>query len=448
MKTIIKAFICILICSLSISCQQTPNTVSVVGKDNLEKVFSESASFDLQSTLDSVPANWKETIALPSSNSNIVIDAPVKFPIVAHIPAFEVSAEAVDLDALKWFVEHVAESGYVAIPALDSSGRAQYSKEEIQSDMEGVSARIKNVDINHPEFSEEERALYIASQQTELGELQKQYSLASDDKPIRVSSYDQLRDYKLSIDSYIYDNAGSRIATLNINAGGDQSNLRASGFTITRIKSSFAISKGTIKTVKQATEAATEIIKSIGYDDIYSVVGTNVGEYGISVYFGRKYGQISYSESVNTESIYSNDYQYQWPEEKLRISFTRDAQEIRFVSWFGRSKIVRTINENVQIMPFSELQKIIRPTLREVFSWKDESSERSIVITQINLGYKRIPIQNSDDQYMVIPVWTLSGEIEDTAVVNGEKVITKQDVPDNAILVVSAIDGSLIYAYK
>lgn len=129
-------------------------------------------------------------------------------------------------------------------------------------------------------------------------------------------------------------------------------------------------------------------------------------------------------------------------------------------------EVTDTINENVELVPFDEIQAIFRKqiTLSPYYSYiydrtgyeKEPFHEKTIIdINSIRLGYMRT-IEKDNDTSLLIPVWMFYGVQHDyytggsegsTWKLNkeGERVI---DTPiGHAFMIINAIDGSIIDPY-
>lgn len=435
-----------IILALLAGCKETPALQTIIDKGDgrlADALGGSNSNDDLLDSFDRIPSLWDALIATSTDSVTIRVSAPINIPEISSLPVVELAPKGVDFTALEWFVKNMATNGHLALPATDNAGYAIKTKSEIAALMEKINERIEKIDSNHPEFSESQQEAYMQAQKEELSMLQEQYALAPDEEPNEIQDVATLSQYDTPVELYLIDENNLLVAKATVNASADK---YYNGFTIGREQPSAEISSTPINNAESAIRCANQILDQLGYSDEYAVFKTSEGRFGISVHYARTYHGIPYSKSVNAGSVFDNDYRLFWPEEELRLTFTRDVRDIKYVSWFGQSQIIRVINDNVGIMAFDEIQQIVEANLAAAYGWTPEGIVlKEVIVDEIALGYKRIPIQNRSTQYMLVPAWTLNGSIRYT-----DQNQRKRDleIPDGTILVINAIDGSLIYSFS
>jgi hypothetical protein len=136
-----------------------------------------------------------------------------------------------------------------------------------------------------------------------------------------------------------------------------------------------------------------------------------------------------------------------WPNEMLLVSFAK--QEGRTsVSYVCPSEFVGEIG-SAELLPFSEIQSQFEKNMKASYSWFDESTlSADISVCRISLGYYRVPLKDQVNRYAMIPAWTFEGtRMTETKSDDGTGTFLSQDdLPNNVLMIISGLDGSLLYA--
>jgi hypothetical protein len=212
------------------------------------------------------------------------------------------------------------------------------------------------------------------------------------------------------------------------------------------------VSDTPLVSVEDAMCVTEELLCQLGLTD-YAVVDAAIpqNEYWLMVFCGRRYKGMSYSPAVDEPLHIMSDYRIEWPDERIQLNFVRGNCVIGYADWRGPGRIVRDIDENVPILDFADIQNYAEQALKNNFAWRaDDIVSTQIMINKISLGYKRVPMKDSPNRYMLIPAWTFQGTLQNE-VKNDFDEGTSFPIagpPNNAILVLSAIDGSLLYCYS
>ena len=108
-----------------------------------------------------------------------------------------------------------------------------------------------------------------------------------------------------------------------------------------------------------------------------------------------------------------------------------DDRGIVDVIYESMSHTIKKLNDNVKIIPFDEILDRFKKDVFQYYLW---GKSAKIEVTQVEFGMVREPIQNNPDQYMMVPAWNFIGNIGDEQ--------------DKSIVVLNAIDGSIITDYE
>jgi hypothetical protein len=121
---------------------------------------------------------------------------------------------------------------------------------------------------------------------------------------------------------------------------------------------------------------------------------------------------------------------------------------LRYVQGAGNSSFVREASENVALLPFDEIQSILKNDLGYLLSWTNENvRERTVEVTSIRLEYKRVRVLN-DQRRLLVPAWTVEGIVTDRGEVSDADTGATEPFTEEAVhgmlLIINAVDGSLI----
>lgn len=142
-----------------------------------------------------------------------------------------------------------------------------------------------------------------------------------------------------------------------------------------------------------------------------------------------RYGSYDGSYFLDFSKIDETTYRTSWTQECMEIYVTADG--VQSFVWNSRKKVVGTANENVQILPFEQIQERIRTLLEYGVR---EGSNNPIFITRIVLGGAIQQIANQGDEAFIVPTWMVFFTTELERSLNLE----------SSLLMLSALDGSCI----
>jgi hypothetical protein len=87
--------------------------------------------------------------------------------------------------------------------------------------------------------------------------------------------------------------------------------------------------------------------------------------------------------------------------------------------------------------------------MKSSYFWMGEGVvSAEITVTRVSLGYYRVPMKDAQNRYTLIPAWTFEGTrttVEQSDGTDGV-FVHENDLPNNVLLIVSGVDGSLLYA--
>ena len=460
MRKILQTCALLLTVILLCACQPTPPVEIVVNKKETG-LYSESAQTDADAY--DAPATWTETIENGGVTYNI--DATIEVPDVMKYPIIEVEPTYFDYNVLDSIVQQIVPNGTMCIEDAQLMTKASY-QDEINMRLNG----IKNVDTNHTDFSEEQKVAYIEQLQREIESLMDLYNAAPDKAPSTpISSLAEMRnqsgEYIRSVNVYSEDGSANYQLFLSDPASDPRRAAFRTGF-----RGAYDVDQGTfVPQIKRITpyndlddarveEVAAALMQRIGLADEFSfngIVQMKGDPTGEAAIFTKTYSGIPETYAVALNDVKQMEYGVTWEPESVEV-YLDEGYNVRFIRWNFPSAVGNTINENVALLPFEQVQDIVRDTLRYYvpdFPLWEGVQHRTMVIERIVLGMMRVKVADSADAYVLIPVWDCFGYFIDhyTSQSTSEYVLdqnnnVKIDEPGGvgSLFTINAIDGSII----
>ena len=138
----------------------------------------------------------------------------------------------------------------------------------------------------------------------------------------------------------------------------------------------------------------------------------------------------------------ASDYVIPWNYETLMAAVDGEGNLLSLV-WDAPLKVTETISESAKLLPFEEITEIIEAQLGRMFVLNSE-----IDITNVQLGLFRIREQNNLESGLLVPVWFLLGEYRPKDEQSGTASVVSSYNNLNPLLIINAIDGSIIDPMK
>ncbi|MBR2645114.1 MAG: hypothetical protein IKD54_07475 [Clostridia bacterium] len=447
-----KRILPLLLLCLLLACVPTPEQEFVVNKgdDRLaETIGKNGEDFSVEVYRGSLPERIRETVDTHSDAVSLTVDAAVVFPDWDAVPTLEVAPCGNDTDAILWLGTHMAQGGYFAKIPVDANGEKLRTKAVILSEVESRHSMSDRAEQAHPEFDAEQTAAYRASLDREIADLMQEYQSAPD---AAVERIDDLRTLGVNglIQLGLFSESGHWIADVSLvfdpkNPQREQLTIWGGGTD----PECFSYWPEPIDDTDAAIRCAEQILKEIGYDTHYTVASAQEGAAGIGVICAPKVKDVSYSLGTGGDPAAS--YEEYFPEDTLELVFAKGTGILRYVQWIGNSRFVREASENVELLPFDEIQSIVKNDLGYLLSWTNGNvRERTIEVTSVRLEYKRIRVLN-DRRRLLVPAWTVEGIVTDRGEVSDADTGAAEPFTEETrgmLLILNAIDGSLIESAK
>ena len=442
----------VLIPLLLTACQPTPDQEVIISQNGAlapKVILDMEPDFDLPAMLAKVPKRWATEMILRDGTVKIAIDAGIEYPNVSAIPIVEVVPTSFEPEKIEALVRAIGgKDAYMAILPQDASGRVLPSREDYEAWIADITGTIKKLTAENAESCSEETAAYIADLESERKRLTEELAAYQEVPAEIVKDYSTLQS-TFQVEGYIYDSEGNKAAQVQIGLRGRaQDDVRESFIYVTKI--SAPVSDGDIGSLEDAVAAGERLLEDLGVSGGYDLVSIAGNDEAYELSYGRTYKGIAYSPSVNKRIVYESECSPAWVDERLSVGFDVGKSIPRFFHWWGYGSMEEERSTNAALCDFSEIQAASETQLSSIFSWRaDEIATTDIMIDRISLGYMRVKMQNAADGYMLIPAWTFQGRIINTyregyGYTPNHPV--QEMLEDNAVLVLSAIDGAVIYS--
>lgn len=132
-----------------------------------------------------------------------------------------------------------------------------------------------------------------------------------------------------------------------------------------------------------------------------------------------------------------NCYSPGWQQEHIEIFVTEKG--VHFFAWADKKTVVNTANENVQLMPFDEIQDSIRKLI--TYSLADElisagkPVEDTVLVTKMVLSTSIQQVADQGEEAFMAPTWIVFMTTEKEQRLNF----------DTGVILISAIDGGVVW---
>jgi len=487
----IKIFIIIAMTLLIMSCQATPDTAPVIGKNGTDNFVNSNSSVNIEH-YDS-PERWEDIFIYDNSNLTVNINASISvqngYPLSAYAAPMVISQNLAD-KLLDYFI------GEAAIYKTTE----QMTKSEIEQEIVNLQlAKQKSSENTNPDKADEDYYDYLigywqeiwasAPETRDKTEIERKLlplsppesSIAPILKSPDQTDEEYLEDVEQNekyveqqieyynenftgIEGYANDADGSTIYISIVN----DKNFSQTEVVI-KNKDAIRTDKdpysetlnNVIITLNGATKIAEDFLTQMNIDsmDIIFIEAGEIVQRGKEKAEDKEcyilhYGKATdgFSETYETSSG-MNSQSYSEYRKYERMSFYIDDSGIFNFEWTNPLEINETVLQTPALLDFLEIQSIFEQQVKYANVWDDDEKmvERIFVVDTIELGLMRINIKDNSEEYLLVPVWDFFGyEIyqynsqEDTKYVLDENKQCTMDRGRQSFITISAIDGSVI----
>ena len=453
----IKAILIFTICAALISgCQQTPEGSTVSGKNNdtMEEIIKAERGSAVTTIVEDSDAHWDYTKTYREGKS-LTADADIYPTDIDSVAVISIAPNTYDSGEA---LEQIAQA---LLPNGDFRDRAsEFSKEEIESIITEYKEEIfllenkmsTSGDLTKKRINDdpEEEIAMIGS---EIERLESIYDSAPSDADLPLASYSFSGRYSrmMAVDGKTRMN----FDFVNWDDGSGFYMESSEYSSIENDISSFFITPaGQVESsgLRAAREAADIYVKSMGIDYMTCDL-ESFGENTYTFYYTRAYNGLNETyanryvgttvSGVDGSAVVMN----LWGPEYLQIRL-QDGEIVK-LTWENRSKLTEIDNKSVSIISLDEAKEIFLKQMEYMLTYKFDETNISasnylivedcdIVITQVKLGYTKLLMQDSKDDYKLIPTWSFMGY--DTLRVDEGNIVGAE----TAYLTVNALDGTIV----
>ncbi len=444
------------------SCQPNPEHEIVVGKGNSNETVQQQAA----ATPYQITQHWKEDAPITLNDLTVTIDADVVMPNAAKYPVIRVKD--------KRFTQEEADQ----IITVLSEGKQLYSSKETREELEeylvkyrAELARLKEeepdshlIDITERNIADVEKRIQELPEQPvseppvttfqDTGDGFERVLVRADLGQTELA-YISIQNGFNTVTKYGFAFASSGVMLAN-GACYDAYNPDKHEATAEN-----GVPRGIITTREQAIAQAEEMIARLGIPDMQLAVirpaylstgvNNNVAEdvQGWQLSFTRQVEGIPVSlYKDNSASTvlgamayggYNADFSYE------SVTIQIDDTGVKFMRLSGPMELLDTINENAKLLPFADIQRRIKEQLPIRYVYMSRGTEvTQVYATGIQLGYMRVRVKDTQNDYMLVPVWEVYGYTDETSWMFSGKEKTNPQNFIETLLTLNAMDGSVI----
>lgn len=452
----IKLIIFILCAVLLSACQPSPEEFIVInkGNDNLEKVIQETPMPENTNSFQT-PNSWQEVVQSKVGNFEINIDAQINVSNASSYSVYEIAP-------VPFTEDQIADICRVLF-----DGREIYelnkerSKEDYQDMVFEQKAYLAELQ-RHKDDSSLSKEEYD-EEVNRIKRLIEKYSAEYENAPdtVKRTLIDEIEFSNfeawdgINIMSKIDDGKWDYLSVAN----GENNLGNNLVYYIDSIQRDLAPQifrgdciDGLSLSLEDAEIISNELIEELGLSNKFSIYAVYTEGYNKSETYMIRYAMTLegvqeslidanwggysavYADQAETIESHSEEYREPWSYGYIEISVKEDG--IQSFIWQRPGKIVKTINQNVTILSFEEIQEIFK---NQICIRNFEISKSDVIEINIDkaaLSLMRVPIKHTSREYYLLPVWDFFGEI---IITNGTILVN-----DDSFLTINAIDGSII----
>ena len=159
-----------------------------------------------------------------------------------------------------------------------------------------------------------------------------------------------------------------------------------------------------------------------------------------------RYGATGVYCAGDASDVSEDEYVRQWDYETLMAAVDGDGNLISLV-WLAPLKVTDVIAESTTLLSYEEIQKIFEQQINRMFAY-DEANGATLTLDYVQLGLFRIREKNDMEHGLLVPVWFFTGHQQNAEAHRGEYGDGFVYDNLNPLLIINAIDGSVIDPMK
>lgn len=480
MKKIYIIFSCILLNVLVLSsCKPTPNIEIVQAKNIATDNITLPPQTEILTSRLNVPKDWREEIN-PNKKLLLYFDANILVPDVKDVSTYKVEPQQITQEMANQYIKNIFGDAKI----YQQQPPNVITQEDILNDVKRIQnylEQIKKIDLARYNKELPDWNKTIKEELDNMKNLPATYTLQLSDGIFKIGKkfVDVLDNLNPDIKKInIQGDLGNEYpATLDITQSesfkdGNVSFLNGMHKNMTDIKLKIDEVKNPINLtipLSEAEEVASNELKRLGFEnfclqDAYygvqglgpyvttSVPAKDTNPYFYDLYFTQKINTIplSYTSPFRTPTTNEN-FSEGWEPEVIQVFVDNDG--VFVVNWLAPTKISDKIDENVKLLDFNKIKRIVLQNLSSIYTpvnVEDYIVKVSLNIKKIEFAYVKCLKQNSDSEYILTPCWNIYGSIQ---TFYNEKIkdpnydannSNTEEKPMGTLISVNAINGSLI----
>lgn len=468
-----RTYLFLLAALLLCACVPTPEQEIIVSKaDNVMNARIETVQ--KEPTPYAVPERVAE--AFEGARFSVVIDAAPEVP-AGPCPVAEIVPRDFDADWARAMLRGMADGR--ALMPRETEGGAGMTREGIVREIQAVQNALAEMDENPPKDAEQVRAAlmeelagweaYYREAPESTDGLAADLSDAQYERTGRMcAEIDELRSGRTHHTALEANRCG------RVTFEGVEERLLLTGPRFGREPVAGPL-KGVGMTESEAIETAKAFLARLGETGLEPVRIEALNcplrdnpedvEQAYKLYFTRPVEGVPTAYTWTLEDVYGvysqneGERAYAEPcDQEYAELIVRDTG-VQSFEWNSPSTLLRTVNADVELVPFSTILEtfrahVVRTAYPEIEEQRRDGVSATVKVERIALEMSRVRKQNAPGVFLMIPTWTFYGAIVlhgdlgaplavwgYTADANGDAVYS---VPGGALLQINAIDGTVI----
>jgi len=394
------------------ACQPNPDSGTVISKNNTEQEIVKSA--DQYTELDSIefdyeaPAHVTERYPIVEGSLDMVIDADVIMPELTRVPVAKVASDPFTQERADELREYFMEDGILVSSWVPTKS---YFDEMIVEAKKGHEVDGEYVfDEDSQMWLDELLRMREEAPEEDIQELVTDYSISGEDSLSgRIVIDNEVKgSISISEDGFYFS------AEKTFRSADRKNYDEMTGQEIEMPQKDMEF------TAEQAEERVKEVLSALGIECMEVVESEKIyyleGSYNSEIDYGgyiltfmRQFGGLTPAKEVGFGMGPNDSYDVSPPIETESIRIGVDEYgEITMFAWRNPIKIIETMTEHVDILPFEDILTRLEEWSKIQFSYMGDYHMEIMMIKdvyEIRLGLNYLPIQNNPDEYMYVPCW-------------------------------------------
>ncbi len=487
MKRKISIVLAVILAFVLVSCQHTPKSPIVVGKDTgkvIEKATSENNGKSLTEMLKA-PDTYKASLTTKNNDVKANVNMKVTIPDVEKIPTLSVQKREFsqkEINSLRKIL--LGEKNIYSAESAFAMTKAEIQEKIVKLRQKLKGAKGSDKDMIDSTIAKYEKVYETAPETVDKtpistdiikdGKKREVVKGITDGEDGKHGYFEVVNSPKYNAYRVFYSSEPNGYSTAECFRlyEWDKNVMYKSGIDSKTLQKMPTLSI----TREQAQKLAKDFIHSLGIDYLtcYSIekaigcVNLQNGTQPTATYNGyslefvrtvngvpvvytdnkiNRTTLLSYTgDSVDTPKDAENNPEYTAPWPYERMSFMIDDSGIREFVWESPYKITKTVTQNTTVLPFSDISKVFDSMILITKAGKTGNQSVVFDISKANLGLMRITEKNNNDTALLIPVWDFFGSL--TYIADKDQDGSSTPEVDNDLicsrLTINAIDGSII----